>query len=239
MKVVLSVGGSVLTSPTGDDAIAAYADTVTSLTESGCTVGVVVGGGHIAREYIETGRALGANEIELDEIGIAVTRLNARLLIAALGDAVAPAPARTYEEARTHLGTWETCVMGGTSAAHTTDAVAAALAEYIDAELLVLATSVSGVYDADPEVDAAANHLPRLTPAELLDVVADLEMRAGSPAPVDLLGAKIVDRARLRTIVLDGSDPAEVVTAVLEGAHSGTDVVPPDTDRRPTLWPEA
>ena len=238
MKVVLSVGGSVLHAGRDPDRVAAYAAAIDDLVAAGCTVGVVTGGGRTARAYIDAGRELGANEIELDELGIAITRINARLLITALGEQVAPTPARTYAQARERLGTYDVSIMGGTSAGHTTDAVAAALAEYIDAELLVLATSVPGVFDADPNEEPRAARFSQLTPAELLDVVADLEMNAGSSAPVDLLGAKIVERAALRTLVVDGSDPPAVVTAVLTGEHDGTDIVPNSAETPPSLWPE-
>lgn len=226
MKVVLSVGGSVLAPSGGHERVAAYAEAIRELVAAGCTIGVVVGGGAIAREYIESGRALGANEIELDAIGIAVTRLNARLLIAALGDSVHPTPAESYEEARTHLGTRDVCIMGGASPGHTTDAVSAALAEYIDAELLVFATSVPGVFDADPNVYDDATQFEQLTPDELVEAIVDLEMNAGSAAPVDLLAAKLIDRADMRAIVLDGNDAENVTSAVLDGQHAGTDVTP-------------
>lgn len=238
MKVVLSVGGSILAPSGGHEQVAAYAEAIQELVAAGCTVGVVVGGGAIAREYIENGRALGANEIELDGIGIAVTRLNARLLIAALGDSVHPTPAETYEEARTHLGTRDVCIMGGSSPGHTTDAVSAALAEYIDAELLVLATSVQGVFDADPNVHADATKFDQLSPQELVDAIADLEMNAGSSAPVDLLAAKLIDRSDMRSIVLDGNDASNVTRAVRTGAHNGT-AVTPAVASTPSLWPDA
>lgn len=224
MNVVLSVGGSILAPGNGHGQIAAYADAIRTISDSGHDVGVVVGGGSVARTYIEQARALGANEIELDNIGIAVTRLNARLLIAALGTDVHPTPAETYEEARTHLGTRNVCVMGGTSAGHTTDAVSAALAEYIDADLLVFATSVPGVFDADPNVTAGATRFDHLTPGELVSAIADLEMNAGSSAPVDLLAAKLIDRAGMRALVIDGTDPADVTRAVLDGSYEGTEV---------------
>jgi len=64
------------------DRVAAYAEAIERLAADGCEVGVVVGGGGVAREYIETARELGANEVELDQLGIGTTRLNARLLIA-------------------------------------------------------------------------------------------------------------------------------------------------------------
>ncbi len=226
MKAVLSVGGSVL-SPSGDHAqVAAYAETVRELTEADCTLGVVVGGGAVARDYIGSGRALGANEIELDAIGIAVTRVNARLLIAALGDSVHPTPAETYEEARTHLGSRDVCVMGGVSPGHTTDAVSAALAEYIDADLVVFATSVPGVFDADPNEHDDATRYERMTPRELVETIADLEMNAGSPAPVDLLAAKLIQRAGMRALVVDGTEAEALPAAILDGEHDGTEIAP-------------
>lgn len=226
MNVVLSVGGSILAPSDGHEQIAAYAEAIRTIADAGHTLGVVVGGGSVARTYIQNARALGANEIELDNIGIAVTRLNARLLIAALGNDVHPLPAETYEDALTHLGTRDVCVMGGTSAGHTTDAVSAALAEYIDADLLVFATSVPGVFDADPHVNDDATRFEHLEPGELVKAIADLEMNAGSPAPVDLLAAKLIERAGMRALVIDGTDPMDVTRAILEDAFDGTEVVP-------------
>lgn len=237
MRVVLSIGGSVLAPTRAEERVAEYADAVRELVHTGCRVGVVVGGGAVAREYIDSGRALGANEIELDELGIAVTRINARLLIAALGEMVPSGPAESYQTARTDIARSGVAIMGGTDPGHTTDAVAAALAEFTDADLLVLATSVPGVFDADPNEEPEATRFDRLTPSELVEIVANLEMNAGSPAPVDLLGAKLIQRAGTHAIVLDGSDPDAVISAVRNGEFDGTEIAPPGVDRAP-LWQE-
>lgn len=226
MKVVVSVGGSVLAPDLEPDRVADYASAVQTLDEAGHTLGAVVGGGPTARDYIETARELGANEIELDQLGIAVTRLNGRLLIAALDDRAAPTPAETYEAGREAIRRGDIPVLGGVVAAQTTDAVAAAFAEYVDADLLVYATSVPGVYDADPNADDGATRFDQLTAGELVDVIADMEMNAGSSAPVDLLAAKVIERSGIRTVVLDGTDPERVVNAVEDGAFDGTEILP-------------
>ncbi|MFB6166172.1 MAG: UMP kinase [Haloarculaceae archaeon] len=226
MKVVVSLGGSVLAPDLESDRVDAYADVIEGLAEDGHRVGVVVGGGSVAREYITTARELGANEIQLDQLGIGVTRLNARLLVAALGERAAPTPPETYEDAGAALHRGDVPVMGGVAAAQTTDAVSAALAEYVDAELLVYATSVPGVFDADPNEDDGATKFETLSPEELVDVIAGIEMAAGSNAPVDLLAAKIIQRAGLHAVVLDGSDPSAVERVVREGAHEGTEISP-------------
>lgn len=226
MDVVVSVGGSVLSPAEGGAQLRRYAAAIDRLLAAGCRVGVVVGGGATAVDYIETGRELGANEIALDAIGIAVTRLNARLLIAAFEETPLSAPAETYEAAKDQLVRAGVAIMGGTSPGHTTDAVSAALAEYLEADLLVFATSVPGVYDADPNTDPDATKFDTLTPDELVELIAALEMNAGSPAPVDLLGAKLIERAGLQAVVVDGTEPDRVVAAIQEGEHEGTEIRP-------------
>jgi len=196
------------------------------LSEAGHDVGAVPGGGTVARDYIGAARSLGANEMELDHVGIAATRMNARLLIAALGDRAAPEPVETYEEGRKALRRGDLPVLGGTVAGQTTDAVSAAFAEYVNADLLVYATSVPGVFSADPDVDPDASKFDELSVEELVDVIADIEMNAGSNAPVDLLAAKLIQRSGIRAIVLDGSDPDRIVRAVENDDHEGTEIVP-------------
>ena len=47
---------------------------------------VITGGGIIARLYINFARKLGLDEASLDLLGIAISRINAKLLIASLGN---------------------------------------------------------------------------------------------------------------------------------------------------------
>jgi uridylate kinase len=236
MKLVVSVGGSVLVPEVRSERVHEFASVVEELADEGLTLGTVVGGGTTAREYIGAARELGANEMVLDEIGIAATRLNARLLIAALGDKATPSPAESYEGAGEAMRRDDICVMGGVAPAQTTDAVAAALAEYVNADLLVYATSVPGVFSADPNETDDAEKFDALSPAELVDVIADIEMVAGGAAPIDLLGAKVIERAGMRTIVLDGTDPERILDAVRWGEHDGTDIVPDGNSEELTYW---
>ncbi|KZN25416.1 MULTISPECIES: UMP kinase [unclassified Haladaptatus] len=236
MKVVVSIGGSVLAPDLESQRVRGHAEVIESLATEGCEIGAVVGGGGVARDYIGTARNLGANEIELDDIGIDVTRLNARLLIAALGERAAPSPAETYEEAGTAMHRGDIAVMGGVMPGQTTDAVSAALAEYTNADLLVYATSVNGVYSDDPNEVEDATKYDELSASELVDIVTDLEMTAGSSAPVDFVAAKLIGRSGVRTIVLDGTEPQRIADAVLDGKHTGTDIIPEGADDEMTYW---
>lgn len=236
MRAVVSIGGSVLIPDLDADRVAAFAASVDGLAADGVSLGVVVGGGAIAREYIGAARSLRANEIELDGLGIAATRLNARLLIAALGERATPSPATDYETAGGALRRGDVAVMGGVTPGQTTDAVSAALAEYVGADLLVYATSVPGVFSADPKTSADARKFEEISAGELVDTIADIEMSAGASAPVDLLAAKLIERSGMRTVVLDGTDPERIERAIHTGEHDGTDVVPEGSGDEPTYW---
>ncbi|MFB6207708.1 MAG: UMP kinase [Haloglomus sp.] len=225
MKVVVSVGGSVLAPDLAADRVAAYGDVLADLAADH-DVAAVVGGGRVAREYIDAARELGGNEIELDQLGIGVTRLNARLLGTAMEGPIAPP--EEYDTAAEALRRDGLVVMGGIVPGQTTDAVAAALAEYVEADLLIYATSVPGVFDADPNEDSGAERYDRLPAADLVELVASGGSlgSAGSNAPIDLLAAKLVQRSGVRTFVLDGSDPERVRGAVRDGDFDGTEILP-------------
>ncbi|MEA1932162.1 UMP kinase [Halohasta litorea] len=237
MRVVISIGGSILAPELDSNRVAAHAEVIESLAAEGCEVGLVVGGGGVARDYITAARDLGANEVQLDQLGIDVTRINARLLISALGSGVKPTPATDYDAAGDALRRGDISVMGGITPGQTTDAVAAAFAEYVGADLLVYATSTDGVYDADPNADPEAIKYTTMSPAELVDLIVPMSRDAGASAPVDILAAKLIERSGMRTVVLDGSEPSNVESAVLRGDHTGTDIIPPGSSE-PAHWVE-
>jgi uridylate kinase len=230
MLVVLSVGGSILAKDLKPESFRAYAVALKELAKEN-TVVVVTGGGTAARDYINVARSVGCNEVECDYIGIDVTRLNAKLLISALGDAAYPQPPHDYVQAREAISSGKIVVMGGVIPGQTTDAVAAILAEYLRADLFVIATAVDGVYTADPKQYPTAKKYEVMSPKELVSIVMTIEMKAGSKSPVDPLAAKIIERCNIETIVMDGTDAQHVLQAIiqesimtepLKGVHLGT-----------------
>lgn len=219
MILVYSLGGSIVAGQ-DPEVLRQYARTLKELCESH-KVYVVVGGGKIARDYIERARDLGASEIFCDQLGIGATRLNAMLLAAALGDVASEDIPGTYSQAAE--SPYPVVVMGGLCPGQTTDAVAALLAERVRADRLIVATSVEGVYTSDPEKDTCARKLDTMTARELVRLAMETEMRAGSRSPVDPLAAKIIERSSIPSAVVLGS----VVENLRKGAfggHSGTEI---------------
>jgi uridylate kinase len=220
MLVVLSIGGSILARDLSPDRFLSYANALRELS-AGHSLVVVTGGGKAARDYINVARSMGANEVVCDFIGIDITRLNAQLLISALGDDAYPEPPRDYKEAEAAIASGKIVVMGGVVPGQTTDAVSAILTEYLNADLMVVATSVDGVYSADPTTNPDAVRYEKMTAKELVNTVMSIEMKAGSKSPVDPLAAKIIERCRIETIVIDGNDPT-AVSSVIKQIATGT-----------------
>jgi len=220
-KFVISLGGSVLVPSLESNNISRYVSVLKRLAGK-CRIFIVVGGGGEARRYIRVARELGAGEAMADELGIMVTRLNARLLVAGLGDTAYPRVAENYTEAREFAETGKIVVMGGITPAQTTDAVSAVLAESIGADLLINATSVNGIYSADPKKDAGAVRHERLTPQELLDIITGGRMDAGANTVLDIVAGKVIERSGIPLLVLDGRDPENLYRAIVEGAFVGT-----------------
>jgi uridylate kinase len=216
MRLVLSLGGSVFEG--GAERIRSFArvlDEISSKNE----LFVVVGGGKLARELIGKARELGANETMCDYIGIAVTRINAMLLAIAMRNSAKRIP-ENFIEAQELSKNYSAVVMGGTFPGHTTDATSALLAEFVNADLLLNATSVDGVYSEDPKKNPNARKFERITPSELVKLIANSSMEAGANVVMDLLSAKIIERSRIRTVIFRGEP--ENILKVLRGERIGT-----------------
>jgi len=221
MILVYSLGGSILAGRTAQR-LSLYAAALKELAAEH-QIFVVVGGGKIAREYIEKARALGASEMFCDLIGINATKLNSSLLVAALGDAAPQEIPDSYALAARLARPGRIVVMGGVAPGQTTDAVAALLAEYVHADRLIIPTSVDGVYTADPERDPSSKKLDSMTPQALAALASQTEMKAGSRSPVDPLAAKIIERSRIPTAIVLGSKIENLKKGAL-GGHTGTEI---------------
>ena len=226
--VAVSLGGSFLVKESGvDTAMARELAAVLRRASATSRVLAVVGGGATARRYIEGARSLGAGETELDELGIDVTRINARVLLAALPEAY-PRPPRDFDEAILASRGFPVVVMGGTHPGHTTDAVTVMLGDRARARRIVIATNVDGVYTADPRKDPSAKLLPRLSAQELVRICSAGDGRAGGTGVVDAVGAKMIARAGIECAVVLGTDLKALEAALAGRADFHGSLVTPE-----------
>lgn len=221
MKIVISLGGSVIVpDEINQEYFKKFADFVKEVHKRH-RIAIITGGGKLARRYIEIARRFGANEAFCDIIGIEATRLNSRLMIAAIGEDANSEPLKEFEEARNLIDS-KIIVMGGTHPGHSTDAVSAILAEYINADLLINATDVNGIYDKDPNNHKDAVMYKRLSADQLVDIVKSHSLGAGDYKLIDILAAKVIQRSKIRTIFLNGNNFENMRNAINGKKFVGT-----------------
>ncbi len=218
MNAVISISGTVIADAVEQDNVQPYVDVIQQLAAETDTLVIVTGAGPV-KSYIDAVRHFDVPEARKDLIGIAATRMQASSLAAALG-ANTRIP-ETLEDVAEMSRIHDIIVLGGLLPGQSTDGVAAECAEIIDADRLVIATTVDGVYTADPDTDADADKIDELTYTELIDLVKDEETGAGTYALMDLTAAKLVQRSQIETVILTGKDP-EVLAQALTDGHGGT-----------------
>jgi len=221
MRVVVRVGGSVVASPLNAPLIGEYVELLRTLKRMGHEVVAVIGGGHLAREFIRAAAELGLEEADRDWAAIHVSRLMAQLFVLCLGDDGCGAVPVSLEEVEACLGRGKIVVVGGLHPGMTTDSVAALVGERVKADLLVKGSNVDGVYTKDPRKHPDAEKLDRLRFEDLEELLEASGHRAGINQVIDPEAVRILRRCRLRTVVVDGYSADNVLTAV-EGKRVGT-----------------
>ena len=221
MRLVVRIGGSVVASPVNTKLMSEYADLIKTVKSQGHEVAVVVGGGALAREFIKISKDLGLNMQAQDEIAISCSRLFAQLFLKRLGEVGCNKVAITLDDAAQCLSEDRVVVMGGLKPGITTDAVAALVAERVDADLLVKGTDQEGVYDKDPRKHADAVKLDHLGFDDLSNVFEESVHRAGIHQIIDPEAIKVLKRRRLKLIVVNGFKPENILKAV-RGEKVGT-----------------
>lgn len=216
MKLVIRIGGSVIASPVNVELIEKYVHVFEQLKTRGHRVVAVIGGGKLAREFIKIARKLGLGEKDQDEIAISVSRLFAQLFVKKLERISWKNVPTNLAEVTRYLDEGKLVVMGGLKPGITTDTVAAMVAEKIEADLIVKATDQEGIYNKDPRKYKDAVKLDRVSIEDLTRIFEQNKHEAGIHQILDPEAVKIIQRTRLKVVVVNGFDP-ENVLLVVEG----------------------
>ncbi len=191
---------------------------------TGTQIAVVVGGGNIFRGVSQA--AKGMDPATADYMGMLATVINALALRDALEKEGVPTRvqsaitmqqlAEPYIRLRAirHLEKGRIVIFaaGTGNPFFTTDTTAALRAVEIGAEVVLKATRVDGVYDADPETDPDAN---------LLEEVSYLDVIARSLRVMDSTAITMCREHDIPIVVFNLTKPGNIVAAV-EGQPIGT-----------------
>jgi uridylate kinase len=190
----------------------------------GTEIAVVVGGGNIVRGVEATLR--GMSRPTGDTMGMLATVINCLALEAAierkgvpartLSAFVMPEICELFTRAATHnyLAQGRIVLLGGGTGNpfFTTDTTAVLRAAEIDAQAVLKATNVDGVYTADPKKDASAKRFERLTHAQAIE---------GGYKVMDATAFALARETSLPIIVFSIAEPGSM-GAILRGTGRGT-----------------
>ena len=215
-RVLLKVGGEALAGPEGFGIDPHQADHLASIVQSvrghGVEVAIVLGAGNLWRG--RDGLLHGMERATADHMGMLDTVMNALALADALIRVGLETRVQTAIEMRAvaepyirgrairHLEKGRVVILGaGTGNPYfTTDTAAALRAMEIDAELLIKATKVDGVYDDDPVINPDARRFERLNYIDALN-----------------LGVKVLDSTAI-SLCMDNHMPIIVLSLWQDGS---------------------
>ncbi|MEK7682757.1 MAG: UMP kinase [Chloroflexota bacterium] len=227
-RVLLKLGGEALAPPEGFGVDPKRADAVAvkiqQVKDLGVELAIVIGAGNIWRG--RAGIERGMERATADYMGMLGTVINSLALMDALERAGIVTRVMTAIEmralaepyiqrrARRHLEKGRVVIMGaGTGNPYfSTDTAAALRAVEIGAEIVIKATKVDGIYDADPTKNPNAKKFDRLTYIQSLNMRLEV---------MDATAVSLCMDNDLPILVLDLWQPDSLVKAVL-GQPVGT-----------------
>ena len=186
---------------------------------------IIAGGGKIARHYISHARSSGVDESTLDELGIEISRLNAKLLIYALKGKAYSHPPTSLKEAQQAVESGLIVVAGGLHPGQSTNGTAALIAEKTNADQFINATDVDGIYDSDPNKNKKAKLFKQIEIKNLKKMLIHEDSVAGGYDLMDIVALKIIERSKIKTRVIR-SDIKNLEKAI-KGQMTGTEIILP------------
>lgn len=211
-KIVLKIGGSLLFHNDGKinkNHIIEFRNCIKSFSDSYEFI-IVTGGGIIAREFIRTVRVLRNNESLCDLFGIEVSRINARLIAASLGNLAYPKVPKSWDELAIASESQKIIVIGGFQPGQSTTSVALEVSEFVEASKTIILTDVEGIYDKDPKKfknaklisEIEAEHLKRI----ILNKDLSSQASAGEYRIFDFVSLQILLRSEIPLYIISGKD---------------------------------
>lgn len=234
--IVISVGGSLL-APKEIDLrfIKEFRRFILSIKNAQFIL--VTGGGHVARDYQESAKQLGAKDkLSLDWVGIMATRLNAELLRVCFGknahDKVIYNPNTYYNinhntnntnknKTNKKINKFKILIAAGYLPGCSTDYDAVLLAKTYKADMLINLFNQDYVFDKDPRKYPDATPYPALTWSSYLKMTGE-EWKPGLHVPFDPIAAKSAKKMKLKVILANGNNLNNLKNIVTGNKFIGT-----------------
>lgn len=158
------------------------------------------GGGKLARDYMATLHGFMTQSI----MGVACTRLNAKLLELYIGNTNKDIPT-TEKEVKEMLQKYNVVVCGGLTPGKTSDSSTAEIAAALQAKTMINMTNVKGLYNKDPKKYKDARFIPHISHAKFKRIMDKVHEKPGQHFVLDSLAAKICREKKITVVILNGT----------------------------------
>ncbi|MCL4338062.1 UMP kinase [Patescibacteria group bacterium] len=225
--IIISLGGSLVVPNGGIDTVylSGFNKFIRSKIAEGWRFFIVVGGGTLARHFIDAGKKVigELTDWDLDWLGIHATHLNAHLIRTIFRDIAHPRIVENYKKKIINLKQ-PIVVAAGWEPGCSTDYDAVVLARDYGASIVVNMSNITAVYDKDPKKFPDAKPLNNLKWSQFQEIVGD-SWKPGSNYPFDPMATKLASGLKL-TVYVIGKD-VENMGKILDGkSFSGTTITP-------------
>jgi uridylate kinase len=211
--IMLSIGGSVIHPDTGIDTkfLAGFAKLIRQQVAKGRRFFIMVGGGHIGREYQYAARNIRGqiSEEDMNWLGVHGTRLNAHLIRAVLADLASKDVVTSASEKAKVDKNAKIVIGAGGKPGHSTDYDLVSFSQVVKARLIICLLNVKMIYDKDPKIFPDASPLSKMSWAEYRWMTGDW-WNPERELPFDPAASKVAQRLGLKVIFVEGRNLANL-----------------------------
>jgi uridylate kinase len=202
---VLSLGGSVFIPDQVDGGfIKDFKALIEKRIQQGDTFIIITGGGKVCRRYQAAARDVREMQpVELDWIGIHVTRMNAEFVRILFGDLAHP---QIIGDPEVYVETDKPVLIGaGWEPGWSTDYDTVMVAKTFDADVALNLSNIAKVYTKDPNQYEDAQPIDEITWEGFREIVGH-EFRSGGNYPFDPVASKVAQEIGLEVVCMAGKD---------------------------------
>lgn len=221
---IISLGGSLIVPGCGIDHVflKKFKNLINAETKKGKKFYLIAGGGHTARQYIESANKITKiSDEDKDWLGIHSTRLNAHLIRTVFWDTAHP---EIIKNPTFHLhSTKKIVVAGGWKPGWSTDYVATMIAQEYEVDTIINLSNIEYAYDKDPKKFKNAVKIETSNWTDFREIVGD-KWIPGLNMPFDPIASKKAQQLNLKVVIADGKNLSNLKNILNNKKYKGTTI---------------
>lgn len=223
---MLTIGGSVIHPDTGINTkfLSGFNQLIRKQIAKGRRFFIMVGGGHIGREYQYAARSIKSELTNEDKnwLGIHGTRLNAQLVRTIFQDLACPKLILNVAE-EGEISKYKIVIGAGSMPGASTDLDMVRLSERLKPELIISLLNVKMIYDADPKTLPRANPIVQMGWPDYQAMIGEW-WNADRQLPFDPFAAQLAKNIGLKIIFAEGRNLPNLENILEKKKFKGTTI---------------